>query len=85
MGCAYMRVTPNHRMTIPSNGTGNRETMAKDLGVGDFVMTAGGTGAEPITAVVPISELFTVYAITIEPDVTNVNLPANRRSGLLEA
>ena len=69
VGRACMRVTPNHRMTIPSNGTGNRETMAKDLDVGDFVMTAGGTGAEPITAIVPISELCTVSAITFEPDV----------------
>jgi len=69
VGDACMRVTPNHRVSIPSNGTSYRETMAKNLKVGDLVMTAGGTGTEPITEIVSISELCTVYAITFEPDV----------------
>jgi len=69
VGNACMRVTPSHRVSIPSDGACYTEVMAENLKVGDLVMTSGGTGTEPITEIVPISEVCTVYAITFEPDV----------------
>lgn len=75
VGDARLRVTPSHRVSVPIGGGYSREAMAKDLKVGDLVMTSHEVQQQPISQIVPIEfcESCSVFAITFEPDVSIIS------------
>ena len=68
---SHSRVTPSHRVSVPIGGGYGREAMAKDLKVGDLVMTSHELQQQPISQIVSTEfcESCSVFAITFAPAV----------------
>ena len=65
---ASMRVTPNHRIVVPSTDGGVREVFAQQLNKGDLVMVGDGS-TKTITEKECLPDPSLVFEITFHPDV----------------